>query len=175
MNIRIWAACVARFIPLSLLPFTVGCGDGRPSRVPIAGQVLIDGKPLSYGFVEFIPDNARPSSGKLDEQGRFRLSCFEANDGAVAGINHVAVTAREPIGGNKVRWHAPKKYADRKTSNITQDLNKPTDSLVLNLSWDGGKPFVEIAEGTGANSGEVERFGPLGTRPKLVANPANEN
>jgi hypothetical protein len=144
-----------RILCCTLLPLlwaTLGCGDGRPGRAPISGQVLIDGKPLTYGFVQFIPDNARLATGKLDEQGRFALTCFEDNDGAVVGINHVTVTAREPIGGTKVRWHAPKKYADKKTSGITQDVSDATDSLVLNLTWDGGKPFVEVAEGAGSGS-----------------------
>jgi hypothetical protein len=139
----------------------IGCGDGRPMRVPISGQVLIDGKPLAYGFVEFIPDNARASMGKLDKQGKFSLTCFELNDGAVVGTNRIAVTAREPIGGNKVRWYAPKKYADKKTSGLVEEISEANDSLELRLSWDGGKPFVEVAEGEGGPrpAGEVERAG----------------
>src|SRR5690242_13923202 len=54
-----------------------GCSDGRPARVPISGQVLIDGQPLKFGVVKFIPDNGRPSSGNLDENGRFTLHCFD--------------------------------------------------------------------------------------------------
>ncbi len=37
-----------------------GCGDGRPTRVPISGQVLIDGKPLTTGAVRLVPAGARP-------------------------------------------------------------------------------------------------------------------
>ena len=33
----------------------VGCGDGRPARVAVAGRVLIDGKPVERGYVRFVP------------------------------------------------------------------------------------------------------------------------
>lgn len=53
-----------------------GCGDGRPERVPISGQVLLDGQPLTYGYVRFVPEGARASGGGLDENGRFVLGCL---------------------------------------------------------------------------------------------------
>jgi len=130
--------------------------------MPISGKVLIDGEPLTYGFVQFIPDNARPAQGKLDANGRFSLSCFEANDGAVIGVNHVTVSACEPIGGLKMRWHAPKKYANPETSGLTEEVTEPNNSMVINLSWDGGHPFVEQPEGAGA--AETEENVPFGRR-----------
>jgi hypothetical protein len=30
---------------------------------------------------------------------------------------------------------------------LTIDIDGPTDALVINLSWDGGKPFIENAAG----------------------------
>jgi hypothetical protein len=145
-----------------LLGAVFGCSDGRPDRVPISGQVLIDGKPLAYGYVQFVPENARASQGKLDAEGRFSLSCFEADDGAVVGSNQIAVTSREPIGGLKVRWHAPKKYADYATSGLSRDVAEATDSMVIELTWAGGKPFVEVAEGSAA--GEVEKHMQMGRK-----------
>lgn len=131
-----------------------GCSDGRPDRVPISGQVLIDGKPVPYGSIRFVPDNARPALGKLDGEGRFTLSCFEKGDGAVVGENKVVVRADEPLGGLKVRWHAPKKYAELDTTDIVQVVTERDDSLVINLTWDGGKPFVEVVEGSAAGEAE---------------------
>ena len=147
---------------LWLAAATMGCGDGRPAHVPISGQVLIDGQPLTYGSVRFIPDNARASMGKLDSEGRFTLSCFKANDGAVLGTHHVVVMACEPIGGLKVRWHTPKKYADIHTSGLTKEVTEADDAMVINLTWDGGHPFVEIAEGEGAGAGEAPENVPFG-------------
>jgi hypothetical protein len=125
----------------------LGCSDGRPSRVPISGKVLIDGQPLKYGNVRFTPENARMSGGMLDSEGRFSLSCFERDDGAVIGLHRVTVAAGETLSPTKVRWHAPRKYSDLGTSGLTQEIKGPDDNLVINLTWDGGKPFDEtVAE-----------------------------
>jgi hypothetical protein len=124
----------------------MGCGDGRPPRVPVSGQVLIDGKPLTFGTIQFIPAGARASQGSIDKEGNFTLTCFDQGDGAVPGNLAVAVIAAEPIGSTKMRWHAPKKYADHRTSGLTHDLAGPDDRVVINLSWDGGKEFIEVLD-----------------------------
>jgi len=129
------------------LAMALGCGDGRPKRVPVSGQVLIDGKPLTTGAVRLIPRGARPSVGQLDEQGRFQLTCFESDDGSVEGEHRVAVVAVEPINDRARRWHAPKKYANPATSGLTTTINGETDDLVIELTWSGGKPFVERTMG----------------------------
>ncbi len=124
---------------------TTGCGDGRPARLPVAGQVLIDGKPLDYGYVRFVPAGARASGGYVDEQGHFTLSCYAKDDGVIPGNHQVEVDAGESISATQRRWHAPKKYANFKASGLTQTITEPTDALVINLTWDGGKPFTERA------------------------------
>lgn len=123
-----------------LLP---GCGDGRPKRVPVSGVVLIDGKPVTHGFIRFHPPG-RPATGALDDQGRFTLTCFGDDDGVMPGTHPVSVTAFESLSSNKgTRWHAPKMYTLPKTSGITKTVEGPTESMVIELTWDGGKPFVE--------------------------------
>jgi hypothetical protein len=120
-----------------------GCDDGRPRRVPVSGRVLIDGKPLRCGFVRFVPADARPSGGQIDRHGCFRLTCFEENDGAVPGTHKISVTGCEAT-DDYVIWNAPKKYADPETSGLVQVIDGPTDSVEINLTWDGGKPFAEF-------------------------------
>jgi len=122
---------------------TIGCSDGRPERLLVTGQVLIDGAPLSYGYIRFVPKEMRPSGGNLDEEGRFTLSCYEKNDGIIPGEYRVEVNAAESISSSKKKWHAPKKYFSYKTSDLVKKITEPTDSLVINLTWDGGEPFVE--------------------------------
>jgi hypothetical protein len=124
-----------------------GCGDGRPARVPISGQVLIDGQPLKFGVVKFVPDQGRPSSGKLDADGRFALHCFDDADGAVLGHHHVAVYANEALDDRRTHWHAPRKYANINTSGLEQQISEPKTELVIQLTWDGGKPFTEVDRG----------------------------
>jgi hypothetical protein len=121
----------------------IGCGDGRPTRLQVSGQVLIDGQPLGHGYIRFVPRGGRPAGGRLDEQGRFTLSSYGANDGIISGVHRVEVDASEAISSTQKKWHAPKKYFRYKTSGLEQEITGATDSLVINLTWDGGKPFVE--------------------------------
>lgn len=120
-----------------------GCNDGRPTRVPVSGQVLIDGKPLTCGYLRLIPGNTRPAGGRIGPDGRFQLGCFEKQDGAPLGTHKVAVIAQEVLDSRRMRWQAPKKYIDPETSGLTTTITGPTDSLTIELSWAGGKPFVE--------------------------------
>lgn len=122
---------------LFLLAGVVGCSDGRPDRVAVSGHVTIDGQPLTKGTVRFVPQGARPSSGKLDSQGKFQLTCYDGTDGAVLGKHRIQVTASEITGGEKVTWHAPQKYADFRSSGLTVEVTEPTDSILLELSWVG--------------------------------------
>jgi hypothetical protein len=113
----------------------------------VAGQVLIDGQPLRHGIVQFIPKGSRASYGGLNDEGRFQLTCRDPHDGAVVGHHTVTVTGSDIIESTnfvtKTRWHAPKKYADVKTSGLSIEISDSVDDLKFELTWDGGKPFVE--------------------------------
>ena len=134
-----------RLIPLVLVLFAsalVGCDD-KPDRARIQGKVLIDGKPLTYGSVRFVPGDARPASAKLDDEGNFTLSTFGKNDGIVYGVHKVSVNAGEWIGDNERKWHAPPKYFRYQSSGLTQEITADTETVEINLTWDGSKPFIE--------------------------------
>ena len=133
---------VSILILAALLPL-YGCGDGRPKRVPVSGQVLIDGQPLQFGIVQFVPTGARPAASKLDQEGRFTLKSYDKADGVVLGTHKVMVSAKEVIGESKVKWHAPPKYADYKSSGLSFEITEPVDDLKIELTWDGGKPFTQ--------------------------------
>ena len=122
---------------------TVGCGDGRTPRVPVSGTVTIDGVPLTRGMVKVAPQGDRIAIGAIDEHGRFTLTSYEKGDGVVLGVHPVSVTAVESIDERSNRWHAPKKYAESQTSGLEVVIEGPTDDLKIELTWDGGKPFVE--------------------------------
>jgi hypothetical protein len=119
-----------------------GCDD-RPKRVPVSGQVLIDGKPLKLGKITLVPNGARPSVGTIDENGRFVLHCYEREDGVIPGTHRVAIAANEGIGDTGMKWFAPKKYADFKTSGLEITISEKTEDLKIELTWEGGKPFTE--------------------------------
>lgn len=143
-NGRRWRRTEIRLAMLTIgLCGLIGCGESKPDRVAVSGQVLIDGKPLTQGLIQFVPEGARPSGGKLDSSGRFSATCYDGGDGVVPGTHRVMVSAKEILSESKVRWHAPPKYADFRTSGLEFEINEPTDDLKIELTWDGGKPFVQ--------------------------------
>jgi hypothetical protein len=82
-----------------------GCGggteDGRLAVQPASGKVTVAGQPAAGVFVVLYPAPGTPAaqagvkpSGTTGEDGSFRLSTYEQNDGAPAG--DYAVT---------MRWH----------------------------------------------------------------------
>ena len=111
--------------------------------MPVSGQVLIDDQPLTYGFVQVVPKDSRPSVGKIGPDGRFTLTTFDTNDGSVYGNHPVAVITNELIDSSSQRWHAPKKYADPSTSGLTAQIVEGHPEITIKLYWEGGKPFVE--------------------------------
>lgn len=111
-----------------------GCGPSRPSRVPVSGEVLLDGKAVTYGVVRFVPQVGRASVGDLDEQGRFKLTCFEAGDGALLGKHRVEVIAAEALNETDVRWHAPQRYSSYETSGLEVEIAGPTPEVRIELS-----------------------------------------
>ena len=155
---------ISRFIALTLALLAAGCGDGRPSRVPVSGQVLIDGQPLAAGVIRVLPTGARPAMAYLDKDGRFQLTTFNDGDGCVEGTHEVVVLGNRRQ-GERVEWLAPKKYWSPATSGLTAKIDGPTDSLVIELTWNGGKPFFEQAI-------RVDEGGDDSTRPDRAKQPA---
>jgi len=129
-----------------LLP---GCGSGRPKRVPVAGQVLIDGEPLKSGFIRVVPDDARPAVGEIRGDGHFRLTTFGEGDGCVLGTHRVAVISREVLSPTAIRWLTPRKYHQAETSQLEVTIDGPQEDLKINLEWGGEEPTIERFEGEG--------------------------
>lgn len=133
---------VSPLVAVMLVLACTGC-DNRPRRVPVAGQVLIDGQPLTTGFVRVIPTSARPAVGAIDKQGRFRLTTFDGEDGCVLGTHQVEIVARQSLGYTTVKWLTPHKYQDAGTSELEVTIKEPIDDWKIELSWDGAAPYIE--------------------------------
>jgi hypothetical protein len=131
--------------------FLAGCGDDRPKRVPVSGRVTIDGKPLEVGFVQFVPENDRAATGKIDSSGRFTLSTFDVKDGCVLGKHNVTVVSNQSLNPTTTKWFAPKKYMIAQTSGLQFEITGPRDDLEIKLSWEGGKPFTETFQPEGVD------------------------
>jgi hypothetical protein len=80
-----------------------GCGS-KPAPptdlVPVEGQLLLDGKPLTGAAITLLPQDAagKASAGTSDTSGNFRLSALSGDFGAKPGKYKVLVIGR-PTGG----------------------------------------------------------------------------
>lgn len=120
-----------------LIMTAIGCSDGRPARLKASGQVLLNGEPLTFngnGFVQIVPENSRPATGKINpNDGTFTLTTFENQDGVTAGTHRVTVTAMAFTSSGSTINLLPEKYSSTSTSGLTVTIEKPTDSLRINL------------------------------------------
>jgi len=138
-----------RFFVLLLALFGLGVLPGCEERpLPVAGTVYIDGEPVKGGQIRVIPAHTRSAQAMIDKQGKFRLFTRNPDDGVFAGEHPVEIIAVEEVPGGR-RWLVPKKYGSVNTSGVTIKIEKPTDNLRIDLTWDGGQPFVERADNTG--------------------------
>ena len=146
-----------RFAPFGLLLLysallfqVAGCGDGRGVRIPVSGKVTIDGNPVAFGSVTFMPVTGvkprRPGGGSIESDGTFQISSFTPKDGLYEGEYRVMILAIEPINDLSQRWHAPQKYSSIKTSGLKAEITGSKTEVNFELSWEGSEhsePFVE--------------------------------
>ena len=119
------------------LLLAAGCGGGGPKIVPAAGQITIDGQPLSTGvagFIRFVPKDGRAATGAIDPQtGKFKLTTFKDDDGCLVGKHRVVVIVRQNVGQDSLSI-VPDKYADLITTDLEMAVEGPTDSLAVKLT-----------------------------------------
>lgn len=81
------------FLPwatLLLVLALAGCGDGS-NLVPVTGTLTYKGNPVTNAYIDFTPEQGRPSWGQTDDQGRFKLEYDGKHKGAVVGKHKVSV------------------------------------------------------------------------------------
>lgn len=93
-----------RLALLSLsLAFAVGCGGStNPPTEPVTGTVTLDGKAVEGAYVTFVADDSANQSavGVTSAEGKFALTTFDADDGAMAGSYSIMITKFDtPDGG----------------------------------------------------------------------------
>lgn len=94
-------AALAALIGLTVGVSGCGGGGGRPETHPVAGVVTFNGEPVADAMVTFHLEDGgapRPAMGKTDSNGKFRLTTFDTNDGAMAGRHVVTVVKEESTG-----------------------------------------------------------------------------
>lgn len=69
--------------------WVAGC-DSRPTRLPIEGRILVDGKPLGFGSITFVPEGVGPKAVATVRDGQYQI---ESQRGPLAGSMVVEVRA----------------------------------------------------------------------------------
>ena len=141
---------------VAVLLTLVGCSSDnstsqRPRVVPVSGRVIANGQPLAGAHVTFTNTQANRSAfAKTDEEGKFRLTTFKPNDGAVPGKQQISVSKLESIeqanaGVDRTttpnaaptaarRWLIPRHYGDIRTSGLSAEVpEEGISDLILEL------------------------------------------
>jgi len=74
----------------------LGCG-GPPDIAPVSGVVTVEGTAVEGVQILFMPKGKRPASAQTDADGRYHLSTFKENDGAMLGEHAVTIMYQRPI------------------------------------------------------------------------------
>ncbi len=139
-HFSLFSAILLAFCIVSIL----GCGDNLPKRVPVSGHVIFDGKPLETGTLIIQTPGQRSSYATLGPGGKFTVSTFSENDGLMLGKHQIAVSSKEDIGSNAVKWFIPKKYADINTSGLKIEITGPNNDVKIDLTSERGQKFPII-------------------------------
>ncbi len=83
-----------------VLCIIVGCGESVPKKplpetVPVSGSVSLDGNPLAFALVTFIPTGETKGlecSGITDESGNYTLKQLRGGEGAPPGDYRVVIS-----------------------------------------------------------------------------------
>ena len=88
----------ARCLFFVFITASVVTGCSKSGFVRVEGIVLLDNDPVAEATVLFIPEGGtgQPAHGMTDENGKFQLSTFKENDGALPGAYKVTVTKSVP-------------------------------------------------------------------------------
>ncbi|MEP3481245.1 MAG: carboxypeptidase-like regulatory domain-containing protein [Fuerstiella sp.] len=144
---RIFSLLIASILAISTLSGCGFSGEGPPEPVfPVTGVVTYQGKPVVGADITFMnQEKKRSGFGRTDEEGRYELTTFAQNDGAVEGKSIVTVTkfvdvadtAAQPktespdyqppgigedLGGSNISDSIPVQYASAKSSGLFANI-----------------------------------------------------
>jgi hypothetical protein len=92
----------------------------RPRPFPVSGTIFYNGQPVGNGKIVFLPPGptGQQASGQIIS-GKFSLTSFALNDGAMAGTYDIVV----------VSPGVPAKYRSRSTSGLIVHVQKTANTM----------------------------------------------
>lgn len=149
---------VALFVAACLLAACIGCsGAAGPQTGRVSGRITLNGKPLAGANVNFdLKEGKSPrvATGVTDSDGRYTLSTFGKDDGAVLGKHVVWITmpqkgeAIDPnnptaeygqmmsgvaVGAKPDTGGIPAKYTRKETSDLIREVKAGTNEINIDL------------------------------------------
>ncbi len=135
-----------------------GCGDSLPDRVPVSGKVTYNGAAVEGAAVVFVPVEGGPAAtATTDAVGQFKLSTFEAHDGAVPGSYTISIAKTKQTGGKVMTADeeheavlagkeiqpptfedlVPTRYKSSSTSGLAEDVTEDGENIFTFELTDG--------------------------------------
>ena len=147
-------------VTVALVLFT-GCGSGKPDTASVEGTIRLHGELVTTGRVTFYPEQGRPSTGRIGDDGTYTLTTFDDGDGALLGKHRVTIrstsvdvkmvdmpksiqeeVARGGRGESRMvskktlKWLVPQPYSRRESSPLTAEVTIQPDHKPNRLDFD---------------------------------------
>lgn len=124
---------------LLTLLIAVGCGgkqEDLPDTVAVSGMVTYKGAPVPEATIMLYPVQGRkPASGRTDADGKFTLTTFNKDDGALPGEHQVTVNAFQSTPeGVSMKSSIPIKYSNPSSSPLKVTVAEGDADLKLELT-----------------------------------------
>jgi len=131
---------VVRWLLLIALMLAGVGGCGKKSGLetaPVSGKVTYRGKPLPTGTVMFVPSEGPAATGEIGKDGKYKLTTYKTDDGAVIGTHKVTITALQGMEGALPELRSgtpgpliPAKYLTAESSGLTAAVKPKTNNEV---------------------------------------------
>jgi len=145
------------FLAMALLmSFAIGCNSqtsNNPKTYPVTGTVTHNGTPLADATVTFVsPDGKSNAIGTTDASGKYAMTTFVKDDGALPGQYQVRIVKYEKVEATGSTSEAdyvppsgdaavtapknllPAKYASEGTSGLTATVGEKAETVDFALT-----------------------------------------
>ena len=120
-----------------------GCGGkGGLATAPVKGTVLYQGKALTQGSIQFVPQRGQAANGQIGSDGTFTVSIPDGG-GAVVGPSQITITVTQEgkaIPGERFKsvvWLVPERFGSPGTSGLNCEIKEGANNFKIELAPNG--------------------------------------